>query len=142
VATWYTAAPVNPAAGPVQFQRDIVQIGAKFILTTASLYESLELDSLQVEPLEVQILCMQWDGGGRIKLVTPSGDAVPPGNSKPRPNQADDVSLVLFTSGTTGTRKVVPVTFHSLIAGVVLVVDSWGLSSEDICVNMMPLYHV
>lgn len=58
------------------------------------------------------------------------------------PNKADDIGLILFTSGTSGTKKVVSLTVHSIIAGIVFVIDSWGLTTSDVCLNMMPLYHV
>jgi long-subunit acyl-CoA synthetase (AMP-forming) len=58
------------------------------------------------------------------------------------PNEADDIGLILFTSGTSGAKKVVPLTIHSIITGVVFVMDSWGLGEADMCLNMMPLYHV
>jgi len=41
-----------------------------------------------------------------------------------------------------GTKKRVPITVHSIVSGVAFVIDSWGLTSSDICLNMMPLNHV
>jgi non-ribosomal peptide synthetase component E (peptide arylation enzyme) len=58
------------------------------------------------------------------------------------PSTVDDISLLLFTSGTGGVKKVVPITGLSLITGVTNVIDSWGLTPQDTCLNMMPLNHV
>ena len=41
-----------------------------------------------------------------------------------------------------GTKKRVPITVHSIVSGVAFVIDSWGLTSSDRCLNMMPLNHV
>lgn len=142
VTTYYTSAPINPAAGPEQFRADVTQAGAQFVLTTPADYARLQLNDAWVKCADIQVLCVEWDGGDGIELTTPSGEALPPRNEGPSPNAADDVGLILFTSGTSGTKKVVPLTLHSIIAGVVFVMDSWGLDSKDVCLNMMPLYHV
>ncbi|BBZ33710.1 acyl-CoA synthetase [Mycolicibacterium confluentis] len=53
---------------------------------------------------------------------------------------ADD-ALIMFTSGTTGTPKMVPWTNHSLAVAVTSVVETYGLSSTDATVAVMPLFH-
>ena len=53
-----------------------------------------------------------------------------------------DTALVLHTSGTSGNKKKVPYTLETLCVGAACIVDSWGLVSEDVCLNMMPLFHV
>lgn len=52
-----------------------------------------------------------------------------------------DDALVMLTSGTTGTPKMVPWTHTGLSAGVAAVVDSYGLSAADATVAVMPLFH-
>ncbi|EXA29003.1 hypothetical protein FOVG_19432 [Fusarium oxysporum f. sp. pisi HDV247] len=142
VTTYYTASPINPAAGPEQFRADILQARANFILTTKDEYTKLQLDASWVSENKIQVFVMDWTRDEGISLKTLDGEAVPTGNTKRVPNTADDIGLILFTSGTSGTKKVVPLTVHSIIAGVDFVIESWGLTSEDICLNMMPLYHV
>lgn len=50
--------------------------------------------------------------------------------------------LVLFTSGTSGTKKLVPYTLESLIVGAGCIIQSWDLTALDVAFNMMPLFHV
>lgn len=142
VTTFYTAAPINPAAGPEQFQSDVLQSGAKAILTSIQDYERLQLTDEWVKNKNIEVYIVDRSGQDDIRLARPSGQRVEPANPRPSPNQADDIGLILFTSGTSGTKKVVPITLHSIISGVVFVMDSWGLSPADTCLNMMPLYHV
>ncbi len=52
------------------------------------------------------------------------------------------LTLRRLQTGTSGTKKVVPITCLGLLTGVQCVIDSWGLTSTDICLNMMPLNHV
>jgi hypothetical protein len=144
VTTYYTSAPINPAAGAEQFQADVEQSGASFILTTADEYEKLQMqDWTRDGP---QVFLVEWDGLDGISLSEVNGSplAVPTAAAAGERsyNTADDIGLILFTSGTSGTKKVVPLTIHSIVAGIVFVIDSWGLTPSDVCLNMMPLYHV
>ncbi|KAH7312148.1 hypothetical protein B0I35DRAFT_48884 [Stachybotrys elegans] len=141
-ATYYTSAPINQAAGPDQFRADILQSGASFILTTSEDYGRLQLAESWVAENGIQALLIEWDGGDQVVVTTTNGQSLVADRASRKPNKADEVALILFTSGTSGTKKVVPLTMHSIIAGIVFVMDSWGLTSNDICLNMMPLYHV
>ncbi|GAA1647738.1 acyl-CoA synthetase [Mycolicibacterium murale] len=53
----------------------------------------------------------------------------------------DGDAMIMLTSGTTGTPKLVPWTHQSLSAGVHAVVDSYGLTAQDATVAVMPLFH-
>ncbi|KAL4725833.1 putative NRPS-like protein biosynthetic cluster [Fusarium chlamydosporum] len=142
VTTYYTASPINPAAGPEQFRADILQARANFILTTREEYTKLQLDASWVLENKIQVFIIDWVSGKGISVERLDGGSVHAGTVGRVPNKADDISLILFTSGTSGTKKVVPLTTHSIVSGVVAVIESWGLTSDDICLNMMPLYHV
>jgi acyl-CoA synthetase (AMP-forming)/AMP-acid ligase II len=142
VTTYYTSAPINPAAGAEQFRADVQQAGAKFILTTRDDYERLGLHDHWVASAGIQVLLVKWDKSEKIEIQDLSGIAVSQPSQNPSYNEPDDFGLILFTSGTSGTKKVVPMTMHSIIAGISFVVESWGLTASDVCLNMMPLYHV
>lgn len=141
VTAHYTAAPINPAAGAQQFQADVLQAGATCILTTREDYAKLELEDGWTSESNIMVLLVELTDDMRIAITTPAGALVEATNSVP-PNTADDIALILFTSGTSGKKKVVPITTHSIVAGVAFVIESWALTSEDVCLNMMPLYHV
>ncbi|EHK46238.1 hypothetical protein TRIATDRAFT_80644 [Trichoderma atroviride IMI 206040] len=142
VTTYYTSAPINPAAGAEQFRADVQQAGAKFILTTRDDYERLGLEDPWVASAGIQVFVVKWDNNDKIEIQDLSGIAISQPSQNLPYNEPDDFGLILFTSGTSGTKKVVPMTMHSIIAGISFVVESWGLTASDICLNMMPLYHV
>ncbi len=52
--------------------------------------------------------------------------------------QADDVALVLHTSGTTSRPKIVPLTHKNLWASTQNISLSLNLSQSDRCLNIMP----
>jgi acyl-CoA synthetase (AMP-forming)/AMP-acid ligase II/acetyltransferase-like isoleucine patch superfamily enzyme/acyl carrier protein len=59
-----------------------------------------------------------------------------------QPNQYDDEVLVLFTSGTTGSKKLVPHTLSNVLVGTACIAISWKLTPNDVNVNLMPLFHI
>lgn len=57
-------------------------------------------------------------------------------------NTANDEVLVLFTSGTTGNKKLVPHQLGDMLTAATTIALSWALTPEDVNCNLMPLFHV
>ena len=62
--------------------------------------------------------------------------------AKPGAAGPDDMALVLHTSGTTARPKIVPLTNRNLAASAEHIADSLALGPADICLNVMPLFHI
>lgn len=60
----------------------------------------------------------------------------------PQPNRDYDEALVLFTSGTTGNKKLVPHCMGDLLTAATVIALSWRLEPSDVNCNLMPLFHV
>ena len=54
----------------------------------------------------------------------------------------DEHALLLYTSGTSGKKKLVPYSLSMLIIGVGCIISAWDLNERDVCLNMMPLFHI
>lgn len=78
--------------------------------------------------------------GARVNLVDGQLSTPPRDATAPKGLEADD-ALVMLTSGTTGTPKMVPWTHQSLAASVTGVIDSYALTAADATVAVMPLFH-
>lgn len=63
-------------------------------------------------------------------------------NDTPPLNQADDIVLLLHTSGTSGEKKIVPYTLRTLCISTACVAYSLHIKDSDTNISMMPLYHV
>ncbi|KAI1172946.1 hypothetical protein F4777DRAFT_581417 [Nemania sp. FL0916] len=136
VSNVYIAAPINPAAGPEQVRADIELSGACAIISCSS-----EVYKLHLERCGPNIFCVDEDRDVGIRLQD-EDRILTQIMQRPTPNEPRDIAIVLFTSGTSGNRKVVPITVGAILHGVQVVVSSWGLTNQDVCLNMMPLYHV
>jgi acyl-CoA synthetase (AMP-forming)/AMP-acid ligase II/acyl carrier protein len=54
----------------------------------------------------------------------------------------DDIGLVLHTSGTTSRPKLVPGTQSGIVDSAVHIAEPLGLTGNDKCLNVMPLFHI
>jgi acetyltransferase-like isoleucine patch superfamily enzyme len=59
-----------------------------------------------------------------------------------KPNAGMDEGLVLFTSGTTGNKKLVPHLLGDMLTAAATIALSWQLVPSDVNCNLMPLFHV
>jgi acyl-CoA synthetase (AMP-forming)/AMP-acid ligase II/acetyltransferase-like isoleucine patch superfamily enzyme/acyl carrier protein len=141
VASYYVFAPIDSTSGAEQFRMDLLRTGAKVVLVLESDIHRLGLDQAWVLEQDIEI-CITTPSDDMTFTLHPRTRAKPAVLSRRRLNSPDDTCLILFTSGTSGTKKVVPFTLHSIISSVAFVGESWGLSKKDTCLNMMPLNHI
>ena len=141
VATYYTAAPINSSAGADQFRIDVQQSDAKTVLVFRADIRRLGLEDSWVAECGIQVLAVDANSDMTFSvspLVILTASIPTPRMT----NGPEDLSLILFTSGTSGTKKIVPLSLHNIVSGVAFVIESWGLTNADVCLNMMPLNHV
>jgi acyl-CoA synthetase (AMP-forming)/AMP-acid ligase II len=92
------------------------------------------LGSGSAPPLIVDV-GQEPDGVIPARGATGSG---PARGSMPRPQ---DIALLAYTSGTTGTPKGVPLTHRQLAASVTSAMAAWRWNGDDVLVHALPLYH-
>ena len=141
VTAYYTAAPMTITSGGEQFKSDILQSGAKTILAVKADITRLGLHEIWVRHNGISVVLLDMNADMTFDMTHIDESPVVP-HMGHTPNGPDDFALVLFTSGTSGKKKIVPYTVHTLVAGIGFVIESWGLTADDACLNMMPLFHV
>ena len=85
--------------------------------------------------LGLPIYTVDCDGAGRVSMM--------PEQKVTRSEViSDDAALILFTSGTTGEPKPVPLSHANLIASVKNISATYNLSPSDSTLAVMPLFHI
>lgn len=141
VSTYYVAAPVNPAVGVEQFKADVLQAGATTILTTHEDAQKLGLEDPWISERGIQVCLARLEPDMTIAVTTMSGVSLSQ-LAAPTPSGPRDTAIQLFTSGTSGNKKLVPISVGAVLSGAQMVITSWGLTPRETCLNMMPLHHV
>ena len=133
-----TTAPLNPGYREDEFEFYISDLNAKAIIVAKG-SDSPAVTVARAHKLEV--LEIEWsesDPAGTFSFVgATSGTATSGGMAK-----ADDIALVLHTSGTTSRPKIVPLSQANVTASASHIIDILSLSAEDKCMNIMPLFHI
>ena len=68
------------------------------------------------------------------KNVTPFGDI--------HPRHADDLAVILYTSGTTGRSKGAMLSHENLSSNAITLNSLWGFTSKDILLHALPIFHI
>jgi acyl-CoA synthetase (AMP-forming)/AMP-acid ligase II len=126
------ACPLNPAYKEDEFRFYLEDTGARFLLVPpGQAPEARSALSAGGTVIEAKI------DGGRLRMShSDAGRPVQP------VSRADDVALVLHTSGTTSRPKRVPLRHQNLIASISNVVRAYELGPGDVSICVMPLFHV
>ena len=139
-ACYAICAPLNPTyqKDELAFYLDDIKASALLI---ASTLKSPAREVAQRRGIPILELYSQADQPAGCLTVESNirmeGVAIPP-----RTGNAEDVALILHTSGTTARPKQVALTHGNLCASIRHLQASLALTSKDRCLNLMPLFHI
>ncbi|MFM2150131.1 MAG: hypothetical protein RLZZ187_2437 [Pseudomonadota bacterium] len=131
-----TTAPLNPAYREDEFSFYIDDLKAKALVVMRGVETPARVAA---QKLGVPIL--ELVPGEAAGAFTLDGGA-PGAAAQPGMAQADDVALVLHTSGTTARPKIVPLTQANVTASAAHIGAALSLAPADVCLNVMPLFHI
>jgi acyl-CoA synthetase (AMP-forming)/AMP-acid ligase II len=135
VAQSATTAPLNPAYKEDEFAFYLEDLQAKAIIVEAGYTGPARAaaDRFGLTVLELTAT----EPAGMFTLATDVTGTAP--DTVPGP---DDVALILHTSGTTSRPKIVPLLQSNVAASAINIRDSLALTADDVCLNVMPLFHI
>lgn len=138
VAASCCAAPLNPAYKADEFEFYLSDLQPAAIVLAA---DETGPARAVADRLGVKVLALHA-GDGAAGSFTLDASALPTGGAAPRAVTADDPALVLHTSGTTARPKIVPLTNRNIAASAGHIATSLALTPDDVCLNIMPLFHI
>ena len=137
IAACATCAPLNPGYRREEFEFYLRDLGIRAIVLPADtempvreVAVQLGLTVLELEPSTTQLAGAFTLRGAPAEVETP-----------PDWGRNDDIALVLHTSGTTSRPKQVPLSHHNVCSSAHNIARFLELSPDDICLNVMPLFH-
>jgi oxalate---CoA ligase len=136
IAAGATTAPLNPAYKDEEFEFYLTDLKAKALV----IQQGMESPARAVAA-RLGIPMLELAPGAAAGSFALSG-GTPGRTAAPGMAAAEDVALVLHTSGTTARPKIVPLTQTNVTASARSIAATLALTPEDICLNVMPLFHI
>ncbi len=138
IACGATTAPLNPGYTEDEFAFYLGDVGASALVIQAGM-DSPARQAAAARGIPIVDLVPEGPAGAFV-LVSPPGMA----GAASRPGQAgaDDIALILHTSGTTSRPKIVPLRHLNVTASAYNIGGMLALAPDDVCLNIMPLFHI
>jgi acyl-CoA synthetase (AMP-forming)/AMP-acid ligase II/acetyltransferase-like isoleucine patch superfamily enzyme/acyl carrier protein len=138
ISTRCVAAPMNPWSPAGEITADLMATGAKAVIVQAG--DDFDPVRRAARACGVAVIDLA-PRSQMIGLFDLTGKRSGAAGTAPY-NAADDIALTIFTSGTSGRKKLVKIRLKDLCVGAAALAAALELGPEDLGYNMMPLFHV
>jgi acyl-CoA synthetase (AMP-forming)/AMP-acid ligase II len=137
IACGATTAPLNPAYKAEELDFYLSDLNAKALVIQSGM-DSPARQVATAKGIPIVDLVPEGPAGGfTLQSNGLTGTPAHPGLA-----EADDVALVLHTSGTTSRPKIVPLRQVNVTASAYHIGATLALTPDDVCLNIMPLFHI
>jgi len=130
-------APLNPSFTTKELEYYLGGLGAKAIVLPAGPSPAREV----AQALAIPVLSLEPVIAGPAGSFTFGAAESQPSAAACEEAEPDALGLMLYTSGTTSRAKLVPLSHRNLLASARNVAAPLGLTGQDRCLNVMPLFH-
>ena len=138
IACGATTAPLNPAYRGDEFDFYLSDLNAKALVIQRGMESPARAIAAARSIPIIELVPGALAGEFTLEPETPmAGPAAHQGLA-----QAEDIALVLHTSGTTSRPKIVPLRHINITASAYHIGETLELSPADVCLNIMPLFHI
>lgn len=150
--TYCACVPSNFKLTPDELLNDYKHLKVKAVIVPYAKLVATEGDRLiiRLRQAGLQLIGLKTTSEGDIKFtlvqdpfnVESNNNTITSIAEFPPLNEANDVVMLIQTSGTTGQKKIVPYRLRTLCISTICVIFSLDVKYNDTIINMMPLFHV
>jgi acyl-CoA synthetase (AMP-forming)/AMP-acid ligase II len=140
IAAGATTAPLNPEYRAEELEFYLSDLRAKAVVVAAGMESPVRGVARERSIPVIELEAHRERGAGSFTLRPPDGLGGAP--ARPGFGEEGDVALVLHTSGTTARPKIVPLTQGNILASARHIGRTLRLTPDDVCLNVMPLFHI
>jgi acyl-CoA synthetase (AMP-forming)/AMP-acid ligase II len=133
-----TSAPLNPAYRGDEFEFYLGDLNAKALIVERGSASPAVAAAAKLGVRVIELIPDTEAGAGSFRLDVAAGAPAAHGGFA----QADDVSMLLHTSGTTSRPKIVPLSQRNLAASAQHIARTLAFVPGDRGLNIMPLFHI
>jgi len=133
-----TCAPLNPGYRKSEFEFYLSDLNAKVLLIQSGMDSPAREVAAERNIPVIELSPSSEAEAGIFSLTSDANADINQGGYA----EADDIALVLHTSGTTSRPKIVPLTHQNICASAHNIGLTLNLSGNDCCLNVMPLFHI
>ncbi len=138
IAAGATTAPLNPAYRADEFDFYLSDLNAKALVILHGMESPARAVAATRGIPVIELHPADLAGDFTLEPQAPmAGPAAHPGMA-----EAEDIALVLHTSGTTSRPKIVPLRQINVTASAYHIGEMLALGPDDVCLNIMPLFHI
>jgi oxalate---CoA ligase len=139
IAAGATGAPLNPRYRRPEYEFYLSDLNAKALVVQ----EGMESPAVAVaNERNIPVIRLIPHQGAGLFSLKPETKLSHNMTAHPGAAAADDIALVLHTSGTTSRPKIVPLAQKNLTASARNIRTTLQLIPADRCLNVMPLFHI
>ena len=138
VASACTAAPLNMAYRADEFEFYLSDLKAKALIVAVGSETPALSVAAKLGVAVIELKASPEKGAGSFELISGQDGLA----NLPGPAHADDVALILHTSGTTSRPKIVPLSHRNVCASARNISHTLQLTSADRELHIMPLFHI
>ena len=141
VGSYATTAPLNPAYRTEEFAFYLSDLRASALVVERGARSPAVAAARELGIGTVELIADPTQPAGKFRLAAEGGPKAT-GAASGGPAEPDDIALVLHTSGTTSRPKLVPLSHQNVCASAANIADTLHLDAGDLCLNVMPLFHI
>ena len=129
--------PLNSSYSERELAFFIGNAGAQLVVHDPRLVDRVVAACAQCEPVP-QRFTLDASGAGELAALWAGADA----HFETHHADSNTVAALLYSSGTTGTPKGIPITHDNLYSNAVTLRETWAFARDDVLLHALPFYHV